>query len=148
MADGTVQRIDINAPLVTVYAVASDLAEYPDWAQGVRSVSIDEVFEDGSPHRAVFTIDGMMKEITYELVYEHDAPTFMSWVAVPGADIKAMDGSYEFTERADGSTSVVYTLKVETAFKVPGFLFKQAEKTIVSAALRGLKRRAESLATE
>ena len=84
----------------------------------------------------------MMKEITYELEYEHEAPNLMTWEAIPGPDIKEMQGSYKFTE-TDGVTSVVYALRVDPSFPVPGFIRRQAEKTLVGVALRGLKRQVE-----
>ena len=67
-----------------------------------------------------------------------------SWSAIPGVDITAMEGSYEFRELGDGNTEVLYALRVDPAFTIPGFLRKQAEKQIVSSALRGLKKRSES----
>ncbi|MDH5422029.1 MAG: SRPBCC family protein [Acidimicrobiia bacterium] len=148
MSDGTVQSIEISAPRQLVYDVAADLVVYPDWATSVKSVEVLETNRDGLPARASFRVDAMLKEISYELIYEHDAPELMSWTAVPGPDIEAMEGSYEFTETDDGHTSVVYALQVETTLVIPGFLRKQAEKTLVSTALRGLKRRAEALASE
>ncbi len=148
MSEGTVQNIDISAPIELVYDVAADLSLYPDWAQSVKAVDVLETDDDGLPNRASFRVDAMLKEISYELVYEHDVPNLMSWTAIPGPDIEAMKGSYEFTETDDGGTSVVYALQVETTLVIPGFLRKQAEKTLVSTALRGLKRRAESLASE
>ncbi len=148
MSEGTVQNIDISAPIQLVYDVAADLSLYPDWAQSVKAVDVLETDDGGLPNRASFRVDAMLKEISYELVYKHDVPNLMSWTAVPGPDIEAMEGSYEFTETDDGGTSVVYALQVETTLVLPGFLRKQAEKTLVSTALRGLKRRAESLARE
>jgi len=148
MSDGTVQNIEISAPMELVYGVAANLARYPDWANSVKGVEVLELDADGAPRRARFRVDAMLKEISYELVYEHDAPHLMSWTAVPGKDIESMEGSYGFSETDDGGTSVVYALQVETTLVIPGFLRKQAEKTLVSTALRGLKRRAESLARE
>lgn len=145
MADGTVQSIDINAPIDTVYDVAADLDQYPEWASSIKSVSVDEANDDGTPAKATFVVDVMVKEISYELQYEHSRPGLMSWDAIPGDDIRSMKGSYEFTDQGDGKTSVVYALQVETTLVLPGFLRKQAERTLVSTALRGLKRRAESL---
>jgi len=54
-----------------------------------------------------------------------------------------MEGSYRFTPTDDG-TDVVYALAVTPAFKVPGFLRSQAERHIVTTALRSLRRRAEA----
>ena len=72
----------------------------------------------------------------------------MRWVAEPGPDLKELEGSYVFNEVADGRTEVVYGLKVEPSFTIPGFLRRQAEKQFVGTALRGLRKRVESLGLE
>lgn len=144
MAEGTVQTIEIPASPEQIFEVAASVAAYPDWADGVKTVEVLEADEAGRPRRAQFTVDGMIKEITYTLVYSYDAPHRISWTAEPGADIREMEGSYEFNEVDDG-TQVVYALRAEPAFKIPGFLRKQVEKQIVGTALRGLRKRVEAV---
>jgi ribosome-associated toxin RatA of RatAB toxin-antitoxin module len=126
-----------------VFAVAVDLARYPEWAAGVNAVEVLETDARGRPARARFEIEGFVKRISYELRYDYDEPRRMEWWAVPGDDIREMHGSYEFNPLEGGGTEIVYALRVEPAFTVPGFLRRQAEKQIVSSALRGLRRRAE-----
>ncbi len=142
--EGTVQSIEVSADAQTVYEVALDLDAYPEWATGVKEVEIEEEDEHGRPLRVSFVADAMIKEISYTLLYRYDLDNGFSWSAEPGADIKAMEGSYRFNDLEDGGTDVLYALKVEPAFTVPGFLRRQAEKQIVSNALRGLKKRSES----
>jgi uncharacterized membrane protein len=142
--EGTVQSIEVSAPPQLVYEVALDLESYPEWATGVKSVDVAEEDEHGRPVRADFRADAMVKEINYTLVYRYDMENGFSWSAEPGEDITAMDGSYQFNELDDGGTEVLYALRVDPAFSLPGFLRRQAEKQIVSSALRGLKRRAEA----
>lgn len=144
MAEGTVQSIEIDAEPAACFAVASDVAAYPDWATGVRSTEVLETDDVGRPHRAAFVIDGMVKEISYTLTYEYDEPTSISWTADPGADLKAMEGSYTFKEISPGRTEIVYALRAEPAFTIPGFLRRQVEKQIVGTALRGLRERVTS----
>lgn len=141
--EGTVQSIEVSAPPAVVHDVALALEEYPDWVTGVKSVDVTEVDAEGRPVRVDFVAEAMVKEIAYTLLYEYELENGFSWRAVPGDDIKAMEGSYEFNELEDGGTEVVYALRVDPAFTLPGFLRRQAEKQIVSNALRGLKRRAE-----
>ena len=143
--EGTVQSIEVSADAQTVYEVALDLDAYPEWATGVKEVEIEEEDEFGRPVRVSFVADAMIKEISYTLLYRYDLENGFSWSAEPGRDINAMEGSYKFTDMEDGGTDVFYALKVEPAFTVPGFLRRQAEKQIVSNALRGLKKRAEGL---
>lgn len=141
--EGTVQTIEISAAPDVVMGIAIDLEAYPQWVTGVKSVEVLEHDAEGRPAKASFVADAMIKEIAYTLLYDYDLEDGFSWSAEPGADINAMDGSYAFRAIEDGATEVVYALRVDPAFKVPGFLRRQAEKTIVGTALRGLKRRVE-----
>lgn len=143
--EGTVQSIEVSADVQTIYEVALDLEAYPAWATGVKEVEIEEEDEYGRPTRVAFVADAMIKEISYTLLYRYDLEDGFSWSAEPGKDIKAMEGSYRFTPLEEGGSEVLYALKVDPAFTVPGFLRRQAEKQIVSNALRGLKKRAEAL---
>lgn len=142
--EGTVQSIEVSSSAQHVYEVALDLEAYPDWATGVKSVDILEEDEYGRPAVVDFVAEAMIKEISYRLRYDYGLASGFSWTAEPGTDITAMEGSYEFKELDDGSTEVLYALRVDPAFTIPGFLRKQAEKQIVSSALRGLKKRAEA----
>jgi uncharacterized membrane protein len=142
--EGTVQTIEVSADPQLVYEVALDLEEYPSWAVGVKEVTVLEEDEYGRPVRVEFVTDAMIKEISYVLRYTYELDNGFSWTAEPGDDINAMEGSYQFNELEDGNTEVLYALRVDPAFSVPGFLRRQAEKQIVSSALRGLKKRSES----
>jgi ribosome-associated toxin RatA of RatAB toxin-antitoxin module len=141
--EGTVQRVEVAADPQHVYEVALDIEQYPSWAGGVRSVSVVEEDEYGRPLRADFVVDAMIKVVSYTLVYDYDHDNGFSWSAIANEDIRSLEGQYEFNEIEGNETEVVYALKVEPAFTVPGFLRKQAEKQIVGTALRGLKKRAE-----
>lgn len=142
--EGTVQKVEVSAEPQHVYEVALDLEAYPEWAGGVKAVSIIEEDEYGRPAQAAFVVDGMVKELSYVLDYDYDYDNGFAWKAIPNDDIRLLEGRYEFNELEDGGCEVVYALRVEPAFTVPGFLRRQAEKQIVGTALRGLKKRAEA----
>ena len=145
MLEGTVQKVEISATPQHVYEVALDLEAYTEWADGVKFVEITSEDEYGRPSTADFTVEAMVKEVSYTLVYDYGFDNGFAWSAVPNSDLKSLEGRYEFNELDDGC-EVVYALKVDPAFTVPGFLRRQAEKQIVGTALRGLKKRAEETA--
>lgn len=145
MADSTVQSIEIDASPEACFAVAADVSAYPEWATGIRIADVIESGADGRAARARFVVDGMVKEITYVLVYSYEEPHRISWTAEPGADIKEMEGSYSFNPLDGDRTQVVYALRAEPGFSIPGFLRRQVEKQIVGTALRGLRKRVEEL---
>ncbi|MCJ7726971.1 MAG: SRPBCC family protein [Acidimicrobiia bacterium] len=146
--EGTIRSSETTAAPETVFDVAADLAGYPEWATGVATTEILEEGADGLARRARFEVDGFIKRIAYELVYEYERPHRIAWTAVPGDDIDAMEGYYEFHPSENGGTSILYALRVEPSFEVPGFLRRQAEKQIITNALRGLRRRAEAVHAE
>jgi ribosome-associated toxin RatA of RatAB toxin-antitoxin module len=145
MLEGTVQKVEISATPQHVYEVALDLEAYTEWADGVKFVEVASEDEYGRPATADFTVEAMVKEVSYTLVYDYSFDNGFAWSAVPNSDLKSLEGRYEFNELDDGC-EVVYALKVDPAFTVPGFLRRQAEKQIVGTALRGLKKRAEETA--
>jgi len=140
MTEGTFSTLEIDASPETLYAVAADVASYPDWAGGVKEVEVLETDESGRPALARFVVDGFVKEIEYVLRYTHDPPDSLSWSAEQGDDVKMLEGAYRFTP-ADNGTEVAYSLTVAPNFTLPGFLRRQAEKQIVTTALRGLRKR-------
>jgi ribosome-associated toxin RatA of RatAB toxin-antitoxin module len=140
MAEGTFQSLEIDAPAELLYDTAADIASYPEWATGVKEVEVLERNAEGQVARARFVIEVMVKEIEYVLKYDHDRPNRLSWVAEESEDLKMLEGSYAFTP-SEGSTEVLYGLTVEPNFSMPGFLRRQAEKQIVTTALRGLRKR-------
>jgi ribosome-associated toxin RatA of RatAB toxin-antitoxin module len=141
--EGTVQTIEVAAPQQLVYEIALDIETYPDWAGGVKSVAVTEEDEHGRPTVADFTVDAMVKEISYTLDYNFEHENGFTWAARPNNDLTLLEGTYTFNVIDNDNTEVVYALRVEPNFTVPGFLRRQAEKQIVGTALRGLKKRAE-----
>ena len=140
MAEGTFSILEIDAAPEALYDVAADVASYPEWATGVKEVEVLDSDESGRVDRARFVLEGFVKEIEYVLKYTHDPPRVLSWVAEASDDLKMLEGSYQFNS-LDDATEVVYLLTVEPNFTVPGFLRRQAEKQIVTTALRGLRKR-------
>ncbi len=144
--EGTVQQVEVSADPQKVHDIALDLEAYPEWVDGVQSVVVDSRDDQGRPVEASFVVHAMIKQISYTLQYSYERDNGFSWSAIPNDDIRTLEGSYEFNALPDGGTEVVYALKVNPAFNVPGLLRRQAEKQVIGAALRGLKKRAEETA--
>lgn len=146
MADQTESSIVISASPATIMAVIADLAAYPDWSDGIKEVVVLSVYEDDSrPADARFNLDsGAIKDV-YELEYDWDGDRRVSWTLTKGDMLTAMDGSYELADDGDGTTTVNYRLAVDIKIPMIGMIKRKAEKVIVDTALKGLKKRVESL---
>jgi ribosome-associated toxin RatA of RatAB toxin-antitoxin module len=148
VSEGTVQSIEIPATPEAIFDVLADLERYPEWITAMRTVDVLDQDADGMPARVQFEVDAMVKVISYVLTYTFERPKTISWVAEPGEDIREMIGSYELSELEGGGTDVVYALSVDYGFPLPGFLRRQAEKQLVSTALRGLRKRVRQVGSD
>lgn len=145
MADQTESSIVIDAPADRIMAVIADLPAYPQWSDGIASVTVLSVYEDDNrPADARFVLDSGAIKDTYELEYDWDGNARVSWTLTKGDMLTAMDGTYELTENGDGATTVHYRLSVDVKIPMIGMIKRKAEKVIVDTALKGLKKRVEA----
>lgn len=144
MAERTESSIRIDAPPGRVMEVVTDLEAYPEWADGIRSVAVDERDGDGRPARASFHVASAGVEARYTLVYRYPAGGLgVSWTTAEASGaVRDIRGEYVVEPDRDG-TRVAYRLRLEPAISLPGFLTRRAERTIVDTALAGLRRRVE-----
>jgi ribosome-associated toxin RatA of RatAB toxin-antitoxin module len=149
MADQTESSIVINASPATIMDVIADLSAYPQWSDGIKEVVVLSVYEeDNRPADVRFNLSsGAIKDI-YELEYDWDENQKVSWTLTKGDMLTAMDGTYELGDNGDGTTTVHYKLSVDVKIPMIGMIKRKAEKVIVDTALKGLKKRVESLARE
>jgi hypothetical protein len=56
-----------------------------------------------------------------------------------------MDGAYSLRALGDGSTEVTYRLVLDLSIPLIGMIKRKGEKMIIDTALKGLKKRVESL---
>ena len=145
MAEATSSSITIAAPPERVMAVIADFAAYPEWADQINTVEVLTPGADGRAERVRFTMDAGAIKDSYTLDYTW-APDgrSVSWTLVKGQIQKAQDGSYALAGRGD-STTVTYSLAVDLNIPMIGMLRRKAEKVIIDTALKGLKRRVETL---
>ena len=144
MAEQTTSSIVIDAEPAAVMAVISDFDAYPDWAQGVKKAEVVAQGGDGRAEQVYFELDASPIKDAYTLQYDWHGDSSVHWTLAEGKMLKAMDGSYELADRG-GSTEVTYRLAVDISIPMIGMLKRKAEKVIIDTALKGLKKRVESL---
>ncbi|MCP3421166.1 SRPBCC family protein [Nocardioides pinisoli] len=145
MAEQTSSSIVVDAPPADVMAVIADFESYPEWAKGVQTA---EVVEPGAGDRAeqvYFALDVSPIKDEYTLSYDWEGDREVTWTLVEGNMLRALDGAYTLVDRGDGSTEVTYRLALDVSIPLIGMLKRKGEKILIDAALKGLKKRVESL---
>lgn len=145
MADRTSSNIVVNAGRSEVMAAIADFPAYPSWAEGIKSVEVVALGEDGRAEQVRFGLEAGPIKDSYVLAYEWDGDDAVRWsMAVPGSMVSGMTGSYVLTEQSPDAIEVVYELAVDIKIPMIGMFKRKAEKIIIDAALKGLKRHVES----
>jgi ribosome-associated toxin RatA of RatAB toxin-antitoxin module len=145
MADQTTSSIVVDASPGDVMSVIADFAAYPTWAKGVTTAEVVSELPDGRADRVFFTLDVPPIKDEYTLAYDWSGDRQVTWTLVEGKMLRALDGAYVLTDRGDGTTDVTYRLALDVAIPLIGMLKRKGEKILIDTALKGLKKRVESL---
>ena len=144
MAEQTTSSIVIDAPAAEVMAVIADFPAYPEWAQGMKAAEVVSRDASGRAETVHFELEAAPIKDAYTLAYTYQGSEILRWTLAEGRMLRAMEGSYELTAAGAG-TEVTYQLSVDVAIPMIGLLRRKAEKVIIDTALKGLKKRVESL---
>lgn len=144
MADRASDTIIIEAPVDRVWAIASDIERYPEWALDIKEVAIIGRDDAGRPQEVEFRASALGRSTHYSLRYDYsDAPGRLAWSMLDGDIQRSIDGAYVFTDLGDGRTEVRYDLAIDLVVPLPGFVKRRAERRILNA-IRELKVAAEA----
>jgi ribosome-associated toxin RatA of RatAB toxin-antitoxin module len=144
MPEQTTSSIVIDATPAQVMAVIVDFEAYPAWAQGMKAAEVRTRDGSGRAETVRFDLEATPIKDSYSLAYTYSGDEVLRWTLAEGGMLRAMEGSYELVGSAAG-TQVTYKLSVDVAIPMIGLLRRKAEKVIIDTALKGLKKRVESL---
>ncbi len=140
----------VNARPDECYAVAVDIATYPDWAHAIAGVEILDLDVEGRVASARFIAEAIGRRTQYVLSYDYSgAPNQLAWSQLSGDLTSSVDGAYTFAPSPDDplATLVSYELSIGLVLPLPGFVRRRAEAKIVEAALGKFRRRVEDMAS-
>ena len=145
MSEQTTSSIVIAAEPSAVMEVIGDFPAYPQWATGVKKADVVAEGPEGWAEQVYFVLDVSPIKDEYTLAYEWDGYDAVTWTLVEGKMLRSLDGAYLLVDRGDGSTEVTYRLSLDVSIPLIGMLKRKGEKILIDTALKGLKKRVESL---
>lgn len=150
MREEAVFTTTVDAPHTTCFEVAADIARYPEWAADIKDADVIEGDGEGRATLVTFRAAAMGRSTTYTLRYDYGhAPARLAWTQSEGDVTNVLDGSWEFfpVDGAPEQTEIRYSLTIELAMPLPGFVKRRAEGRIVHAAISDFAERVETLAS-
>jgi ribosome-associated toxin RatA of RatAB toxin-antitoxin module len=140
MSESTSVSVEIEAPLVEVAALLSNIAGYPSWLSSIKKVEVVESDGEGRTVKANVSIDaGVMKDRA-TLIYDwSNAPAEISFSLDEADLMTTMDGKYSLKAIDEDTTHVTYQLGVELSLPVPRMMISKTEKQTIEQALKELQ---------
>ena len=145
MAEQTTSSIVVDAEPAAVMAVIGDFESYPEWAKGVQKAEVLAAAPDGRAEQVFFVLDVSPIRDEYTLAYQWKGDEQVTWNLVEGKMLRSLDGAYILHDLGNGSTEVTYRLALDVSIPLIGMLKRKGEKILIDTALKGLKKRVESL---
>ncbi|MBN1529870.1 MAG: SRPBCC family protein [Thermoleophilaceae bacterium] len=141
------RSVEIEASIETVFAIAADIDNAPEWQGSLKDV---EVLERDAERRAVLVeteSDAKVKTVKATLRFSYEPHTAIRWVQEKG-DTKSLIGWWAFEELRSGLTRATYGLEADPG-RMLGLLLRGPAETAVrdfllGNAAEGLKQKAES----
>ena len=132
----------VAGSLADCFAVLTDFPAYPEWSGPVQECRVVDRHPDGLPRRVAFALDFTLKTIRYVLEYTYEPPHTARWRLVEG-DVKDVQGSYEFRERA-GKVEATCTQEIDVGFWIPGPLRRTFEAKALRDSVEEFKKAVEA----
>jgi ribosome-associated toxin RatA of RatAB toxin-antitoxin module len=145
MSEQTTSSIVIAAEPSAVMEVIGDFPAYPQWATGVKKADVVAEGPEGWAEQVYFVLDVSPIKDEYTLAYEWDGYDAVTWTLVEGKMLRSLDGAYLLKDLGNGTTEVTYRLSLDVSIPLIGMLKRKGEKILIDTALKGLKKRVESL---
>ncbi len=144
MAEQTTSSIVIDAAPSAVMAVIADFESYPTWAKGMKRAQVRVPGAGGRAEQVFFELDVSPIRDEYTLAYTWHGDREVTWELVEGKMLQALDGAYVLKDLG-AATEVTYRLALDVSIPLIGMLKRKGEKILIDTALKGLKKRVESL---
>ena len=114
-------------------------------AAALTAATVHLIHAQGRGQKVHFEVSLLGLSGWYELTYAYQPDDAgVGWSFVDGSPIKNLEGEYALTG-TDGQTEVVYRASVEPGIPMMGFMKRKMEQQVIDIALKGLKKRVESL---
>jgi carbon monoxide dehydrogenase subunit G len=145
MADQTQGSIDIDADPKAIMAVIEDYEAYPEWAGQIKKVDVRERDNQKRGKQVYYEVSQGPMKADYVLEYTYKPNDGgVSWVFVEGHGLRDLQGDYTL-EPTGSRTHVTYKAKVDITIPMLGMIKRKMEKLVIDTALKGLKKRVESM---
>ena len=137
------QAAEVAATPELCFEAAVDYDTVADWQRAAKAANVVERHPDGLGKVVEWHVDVAVRELRYTLLYSYEPPHRITWDFVKGDLVRDIGGGYGFEPLDDDRTRITYSVTVEPAIRVPGFIARRLEQEMMKRSVEDLKREVE-----
>ncbi len=141
MAVRTSREVVIEAPPEAIMDALADVGALLADTPAYRRAEVLDRYDDGRPHHVRLAVK-VLGQLDEEILEFRWGPDWLVWDANPTKQQYAQHVEYTLRPDYTGTSTVVTVgVTVEPDSLIPDFFIKRAGKTIIDAAIEGLRKR-------
>lgn len=141
---GAKHTYTMNVPLEALWEVITDYAAYPEFVEGLESLTITK--KEGKSTFADYVVSMFGKKVKYTLKHTESPKKGLKWTMTEGEFFKSNDGSWELAEAGEGKTEATYTVDVGFPLLVPKSIVNTLTGTQLPTMMKAFEDRAKAVA--
>jgi carbon monoxide dehydrogenase subunit G len=136
------KTIRVGASPQRVMEVLLDFESYPKWMSNVLETRVLKRDSRKRGKQVLFRVNAVIREVEYVLEYAYGKGTID--IGYVEGDLRDVRASYRLEDDGEGGTLLTYTYGADVGLPLAGFMAKRLNRTVMDAALKDVKSRAES----
>lgn len=141
---GAKHTYTMNVPLEALWEVITDYEGYPEFVEGLESLTITK--KEGKSTFADYVVSMFGKKVKYTLKHTESPKKGLKWTMTEGEFFKSNDGSWDLKEAGEGKTEATYTVDVGFPLLVPKSIVNTLTGTQLPTMMKAFEDRAKGLA--
>lgn len=141
---GAKHTTTMKVPLDALWDVITNYEEYPEFVEGLESLTITK--KEGKSTTADYVVSMFGKKVRYTLKHTESPKKGLKWTMTEGEFFKSNDGSWELKETDDGEVEATYTVDVGFPLLVPKAIVNTLTGTQLPTMMKAFEDRAKAKA--
>lgn len=134
----------MDVPLDALWEVITDYASYPDFVEGLESLTITK--KEGKSTYADYVVSMFGKKVKYTLKHTESPKKGLKWTMVEGEFFKSNDGAWDLKAKGDDQVEATYTVDVGLPLLVPKAIVNTLTGTQLPSMMKAFEDKAKARA--
>ena len=141
---GAKHTTTMNVPLEALWEVITNYEEYPEFVEGLESLTVTK--KEGKHTWADYVVSMFGKRIKYSVKHTETPKKGLKWTMTEGEFFKSNDGSWELKEDGDDAVEATYSVDVGFPLLVPKAIVNTLTGTQLPSMMKAFEDRAKAKA--